>query len=47
MARAAGADVLVTACPFCFIHFNDAVKTEGLEEEIRVVDLMTLFVDAL
>jgi Fe-S oxidoreductase/nitrate reductase gamma subunit len=47
MARAAGADVLVTACPFCFIHFDDAVKTEGLEEEIKVVDLMTLFVDSL
>ncbi len=47
MARAVGADVLVTACPFCFIHFDDAVKTDGLEEEIKVVDLMTLLLDSL
>ncbi len=44
MARAAGATVMVTACPFCFIHFEDAIKTGGLEEHIRVVDLMELFI---
>ena len=47
MARDAGANVLVTACPFCFIHFEDAIKTGGLENEIRVVDLMDLFVNSL
>jgi Fe-S oxidoreductase len=44
MARAVGATVMVTACPFCFIHFEDAIKTDGLEENIRVVDLMELFI---
>ena len=42
MALDAGANVMVTACPFCFIHFEDAIKTGGFEERIRVVDLMEL-----
>ena len=42
MARDVGATVMVTACPFCFIHFEDAIKTLGLEDKMRVVDLMTL-----
>ncbi len=47
MAMAAGATVLVTACPFCQLHFEDAIKTDGLEDRIRVVDLMTLLVSTL
>jgi len=47
MAREVGANVIVTACPFCFIHFEDAIKTGGWEKEIKVVDLMELFVSAL
>lgn len=47
MARDAGADTLVTACPFCLIHFEDAVKTAGMEQEIRVMDLMELLVSTL
>lgn len=47
MAREAGANVLVTACPFCLIHFEDAIKTEGLEEEMRVIDLMELLMSTL
>ena len=43
MALDTGANVMVTACPFCFIHFEDAIKTGGFEERIRVVDLMELF----
>ena len=46
MALDTGANVMVTACPFCFIHFEDAIKTGGFEERIRVVDLMELFVSA-
>lgn len=42
MARDAGAHGLITACPFCFIHFEDAVKTLGLEEEMVVIDLMQI-----
>lgn len=47
MARQAGANVMVTACPFCLIHFEDAVKTAGLENEMQVVDLMQLLVSTL
>jgi Fe-S oxidoreductase len=43
MALETGANVMVTACPFCLIHFEDAIKTGGLEDKIRVVDLMELF----
>ena len=47
MARGIGADVIVTACPFCFTHFDDAVKTADLENEMKVIDLMGLFLSAL
>ena len=30
MALEAGATVMVTACPFCLIHFEDAIKTGGI-----------------
>ncbi len=42
MAREAGADVLVTACPFCLINMEDAVKIAGLEKELKIVDLTEL-----
>jgi Fe-S oxidoreductase len=47
MAGEAGANVMVTACPFCLIHFQDAIKTLGLEEEMKVVDLMALITSTL
>ncbi len=47
MAREVGADVLVSACPFCLLNFEDAVKTAGLENELQVVDLMELVVSTL
>ncbi|WP_028319803.1 (Fe-S)-binding protein [Desulfatiglans anilini] len=47
MARSAGADCLVTACPFCLIHFEDAIKTAGLENEMKVIDLMELTLSTL
>lgn len=47
MAKERGANVIVTACPFCLIHFEDAIKTAGLEEEMRVVDLMELLMSTL
>ena len=47
MALETGANVLVTACPFCLMHFEDAIKTNGLENKIKVVDLMELFMSTL
>lgn len=42
MAEAAGADVVVTACPFCTINLEDAVKTTGREGRMEVIDLSEL-----
>lgn len=38
-AVAMGADVLLTACPFCLLTLEDARKTTGLEDRIRILDL--------
>jgi Fe-S oxidoreductase/nitrate reductase gamma subunit len=41
-ARAAGADVIVTACPFCLTNIEDAIKVAGLEGEMEAIDLVEL-----
>lgn len=46
-AAETGAQVLVTACPFCFLSLEDAVKDEGLEDTMRVRDIMDLVVQAI
>jgi Fe-S oxidoreductase len=38
----AGAEILATACPFCVLTLEDAVKTRGLEDQVQVTDLMEL-----
>jgi Fe-S oxidoreductase len=47
IAHESGATVIVTACPFCLLNFDDAIKTSGLEGQMRVVDLMELFMSTL
>ena len=42
-----GAEIITTACPFCVLTLEDAVKTSGNEEKIRVMDVMELLADAL
>ena len=42
MAEEAGADVIVTACPFCLVNLEDGLKTSGLEGKIEVIDLTEL-----
>jgi Fe-S oxidoreductase len=42
MARAAGADVVVTACPFCLVNIEDAIKVAGFEGKMEAVDLSEL-----
>jgi Fe-S oxidoreductase len=41
-ARAAGADVIVTACPFCLANIEDAIKVSGLEGTVEAIDLCEL-----
>jgi Fe-S oxidoreductase len=42
MARKAGADVIVTACPFCLVNIEDAIKVAGFEGKMEAVDLSEL-----
>ena len=42
MAADAGANVIVTACPFCMVNLEDAVKVAGLEGKMGVIDLAEL-----
>ncbi|MEE4354862.1 MAG: (Fe-S)-binding protein [Desulfococcaceae bacterium] len=42
MAKEAGANVIVTACPFCMVNMEDAIKTSGLEGEMEAIDLVEL-----
>jgi len=42
MARKAGADIIVTACPFCLVNIEDAIKVAGLEGRMEAIDLCEL-----
>jgi Fe-S oxidoreductase len=42
MAKKAGANVIVTACPFCLVNIEDAIKVAGLEGEMEAIDLCEL-----
>ena len=42
MAAEAGADVIVTACPFCMANIEDAIKVAGMEGKMSVIDLTEL-----
>ena len=39
MAQKAGANVIVTACPFCLVNMEDAIKVAGLEGKMEAIDL--------
>jgi len=42
MASEAGANVIVTACPFCMVNIEDAIKVAGLEGKMTAIDLAEL-----
>ncbi|WP_022664528.1 (Fe-S)-binding protein [Desulfospira joergensenii] len=42
MAAEAGADVIVTACPFCLVNIQDAIKVAGKEGEMEAMDFTQL-----
>ena len=42
MAAEAGANVIVTACPFCLVNMEDAIKVAGLEGKMEAIDLSEL-----
>jgi Fe-S oxidoreductase len=42
MAAEAGANAIVTACPFCMVNIEDAIKVAGMEGKMSVIDLTEL-----
>ena len=42
-----GAQILATACPFCVLTLEEAVKLAGLEEKIQVKEIMELVAEVL
>ncbi|MEM0010643.1 MAG: hypothetical protein QXT84_02990, partial [Candidatus Bathyarchaeia archaeon] len=35
----AGVEILAVACPSCLIMFDEAVKAEGLENDLAIMDI--------
>ncbi len=46
-AKELGAEVIAVACPFCLLPLEDATKVKGIEEEMRVADILELLAEAL
>ncbi len=42
MAAEAGANVIVTACPYCLTNIEDAIKVAGMEDKMTAIDLAEL-----
>ena len=38
-ALATGAEVVATACPYCLLMFDDAIRSKGVGEQLRVLDV--------
>ncbi len=47
MAYEAGANVIITACPFCLVNIEDGIKTSGLEGKVKVMDITELILQQL
>ena len=39
----AKADVVVTACPYCLIMFDDAIRSKGVGEKVTAIDIAEAF----
>ncbi len=42
-----GADVVSTACPYCMIMLDDAVRANAKEDDVRVLDLAQLVEESM
>jgi len=40
------AQVVATACPFCLQMFEDGIKTKGVEESLKVMDIAELVAES-
>jgi Fe-S oxidoreductase len=46
-AKEMGAEIIAVACPFCLLTLEDATKVKGVDEEMRVMDILELLAEAL
>ncbi len=46
-ALGTGADVVSTACPYCMIMLDDAVRASGKEDDVRVLDVAQLVEESM
>ncbi len=46
-AIATGASRIAVACPFCYVMFDDGVKGEGADEEVKVQDIAEILWEAM
>ncbi len=42
-----GAEVIATACPFCLLNLEDGLKTTGLDEKMKVMDILEIISESL
>lgn len=45
-ALAVQADVITTACPYCLLMFDDAIRSKGIGEDIQVMDISELLMES-
>jgi Fe-S oxidoreductase/nitrate reductase gamma subunit len=45
--RATGAKTIATACPYCMIMLDDAIKDKGLADDIKIMDLAQMVEGAM
>jgi Fe-S oxidoreductase/nitrate reductase gamma subunit len=41
------ADVVATACPYCLIMFDDAVRSKGISDDIRIMDITEILAQGM
>jgi len=41
-ALATHANTVATACPYCLLMFDDAIRSKGISEKLRVLDIAEL-----
>lgn len=46
-AMGSGADIVATACPYCLLMFDDAIRSKGFGEQIKVHDITEILVNQL
>jgi Fe-S oxidoreductase len=46
-AVATGASRIAVACPFCYVMMEDGVKSQGVDEDVKVSDIAEVLLEAI